>query len=499
MSPLQYLLLAVYFSVLIVLSIYGLHRYFLAYLYYRYKKNIITAVPKFEALTTVPYVTVQLPIYNEQYVVDRLVQSVCALDYPKEKLEIQLLDDSTDVTVNIASNIVDRLQQQGFPIVYLHRTNRNGYKAGALAEGLLQAKGELIAVFDADFVPEADFLKRLVPYFSADANVGMVQARWGHINRDFSLLTQTQSIFLDGHFVIEHAARNRSGKFFNFNGTAGVWRKSCIQSAGGWQHDTLTEDLDLSYRAQLKGWQFVFVPEVVAPAELPVEANAFKSQQHRWAKGSIQTARKLLPKIIASPLSWSVKSEALFHLTNNIAYLLMIILSILMPLAMAIRYEQGWTQTLLIDLPLFLSATFSVSFFYCCSQRELYQNWKQRLKYIPINLAMGIGLSVNNAKAVLEALFNNESEFVRTPKYAVVQKSDSWKHKIYKKTISWVTFFEVTLAIYFFIAIVYALNHELYVSLPFLLLFLVGYSYIAFLSLFQGRGETALVKVESMY
>jgi cellulose synthase/poly-beta-1,6-N-acetylglucosamine synthase-like glycosyltransferase len=322
MTPSDTLILVSYFFVLSILAVYGWHRYYLVYLYMRHKDSQ-PAEPA--ALDPLPVVTVQLPIYNEMYVADRLIDAVCRLDYPPELLEIQVLDDSTDETCEIAELAVRRNAAQGIDIKYFHRDDRAGYKAGALEAGLRIARGRFVAIFDADFLPGADFLHRLLPHFGDDG-VGMVQARWGHINQDYSLLTKIQSILLDGHFVLEHGARNRSGRFFNFNGTAGIWRRDAIDSAGGWQHDTLTEDLDLSYRAQLLGWKFVFLPDVVSPAEVPVEMNAFKSQQHRWAKGSIQTCRKLLPQILQADLPPQVKAEAFFHLTANFNYLLMVAL-----------------------------------------------------------------------------------------------------------------------------------------------------------------------------
>ncbi len=484
--------IGVYFLILAVLAIFGLHRYYLAYLYYRYKDHRITHPKPFDELTELPFVTVQLPIYNEKYVIPRLVRAACALDYPRDRMEIQVLDDSTDETTETAKRIVQTYAKRGYPIRLIHRTNREGYKAGALQEGMKVCKGELIAIFDADFVPDADFLKKLIPHFAASPKIGMVQARWGHINRDYSLLTKAQSIFLDGHFVIEHTARNRSGRFFNFNGTAGIWRKSCIEEAGGWQHDTLTEDLDLSYRAQMKGWQFVFLPDVVVPAELPVEVNAFKSQQHRWSKGSIQTAKKLVPTILFAKIPLKAKIEALFHLTNNFAYLLMIVLSLLMPFSIYFRYQLGWMHSFYIDLPLFFSATFSVTFFYTCSQREAYPDWKKRLRYIPFNLALGIGISVNNAKAVAEAIFNHVTEFKRTPKYAIEKKSDEWKDKKYTHQFNWVTFVELFLGVYFSFALSYVIEQGIYVSIPFMILFQIGYFYIALMGLFQSRSVLAL-------
>ncbi|HSP18868.1 MAG TPA: glycosyltransferase family 2 protein, partial [Myxococcaceae bacterium] len=364
---------------------------------------------------------------------------------------------------------------------------RQGFKAGALEHGLLSAKGEYVAVFDADFVPTPDFLERTVPFF-ADAKVGMVQVRWGHLNREFSILTQAQSIFLDGHFIIEHTARNRSGCFFNFNGTAGIWRRSTIGDAGGWQHDTLTEDLDLSYRAQLKGWQFIFLPEVVSPAEVPVDMNAFKSQQHRWAKGSIQTARKLLPTILRSNQPFAVKREAFFHLTNNIAYLLMVLLSVLMPLSMVVRFKHGLYSTLFLDLPFCLAATASVGFFYVATQRELGLTGWARVKYLPFIMSLGIGMAINNAKAVIEALLNQQSAFARTPKTGSEGKnSRSTVRRSYRGARSMMPLIELLFGLYFSGALWFAVDEQIWTSVPFLVLFQAGFLYVGAVSLFQGR------------
>src|SRR4029450_1645930 len=313
------LILVSYFFVLSLLAVYGWHRYYLVYLYMR-NKDSQPVEPV--ALDPLPVVTVQLPIYNEMYVADRLIEAVCRLDYPAQRPEIQVLDDSTDETCEIAELAVRRHAAHGIDIKYFHRTDRTGFKAGALEAGLKVARGSYIGIFDADFLPGADFLHRLLPHF-ADPKVGMVQARWGHINQDYSLLTKIQSILLDGHFVLEHGARNRAGRFFNFNGTAGMWRRDAIEDAGGWQHDTLTADLELRYPSHVRGWRFVFLPDVVAPAEVPVEMNSFKSQQHRWAKGSIQTCLKLMPRILRSKQPFGVKAEAFFHLSANFNYLLM--------------------------------------------------------------------------------------------------------------------------------------------------------------------------------
>ena len=482
MTPTQTLILGAYFFILSILAVYGWHRYYLVYLYMKHKDRKVAnpVVPD-----VWPAVTVQLPLYNEMYVVDRLLQAVCRMDYPKELLEIQVLDDSTDETQEIGRLAVQRYAAQGFDIKYLHRNDRSGYKAGALDAGLQVARGRFVAIFDADFVPQADFLKRTIPYF-ADPKVAMVQARWTHLNQDYSLLTKVQSILLDAHFVLEHGGRNRAGRFFNFNGTAGVWRPEAIASGGGWQHDTLTEDLDLSYRTQLKGWQFVFLPDVEAPAEVPVEMNAFKSQQHRWAKGSIQTCLKLLPQILQADLPLGVKVEAFFHLTANFNYLLMTVLSVLMFPSMIIRYNMGWYEMLLIDVPLFLAATASVANFYIVSQRELYPDWKTRLKYLPFLMSIGIGLSINNTRAVVEALLDKKSEFARTPKYGVVQRhTDDWVNKKYRQSVAVQPLLEVALGLYFTWTVFYALANQIYATVPFLMLFQIGFLYTGVLSVVQ--------------
>jgi cellulose synthase/poly-beta-1,6-N-acetylglucosamine synthase-like glycosyltransferase len=477
------LILVLYFFVLSILAIYGWHRYYLVYLYMKNRdKAPSRTVPP--PLRNLPRVTIQLPIYNEMYVADRLIDTVCEMDYPRDLLEIQVLDDSTDETTEIAELAARRHAARGVDITYLHRTDRRGYKAGALEAGLKVAKGEYLAVFDADFVPPTDFLQRTLPHFG-DSKVGMVQARWGHINQDYSLLTKIQSILLDAHFVLEHGGRNRSGFFFNFNGTAGVWRREAIESAGGWQHDTLTEDLALSYRAQLAGWGFVFLPDLISPAEVPVEMNSFKSQQHRWAKGSIQTCLKLLPRILRSDQPFGVKAEAFFHLTANFNYLLMSVLSILMFPAMYVRYNMGWTEMLLIDIPLFAAATLSVCNFYIVSQRELYPDWRSRLKYLPFLMSIGIGLSVNNTRAVLEALFRKESEFTRTPKYGIERDSDEWAGKKYHQTVGVQSIIELGLGLYFTGTVFYALINQIYGTLPFLMLFQIGFLYTGLLSILQ--------------
>ena len=478
-------LLIPYFIVLILLASYGLHRYTLVYLYYKKKKNKVTdPAEKFEDL---PRVTVQLPIFNEQYVVDRLLQAACRLNYPREKLDIQLLDDSTDETVEVARGLVEHYATRGFPITYIHRTNRAGFKAGALHEGLQVAKGEFVAIFDADFVPPPDFLLRIIHHFT-NPKIGMVQTRWTHINRNYSFLTEVEAILLDGHFVLEHSARARNDVFFNFNGTAGLWRRQAIDDAGGWQHDTLTEDTDLSYRAQLNGWKFIYRQDVECPAELPVEMTAFKTQQARWAKGLIQTGKKILPRVLKSDQPFRVKLEAWYHLTANLSYPLMVVLSVLLLPAMVIRFYQGWFQMLYIDIPLFLASTFSISSFYLVSQRELFpRSWPRALLYLPFLMALGIGLTVTNTRAVIEALIGKQSAFARTPKYRVESKKDKIQGTKYRRRLGWVPWIELLIGSYFALTVYYALQNENYLTVPFLMLFVVGYWYTGLMSLLQGR------------
>jgi cellulose synthase/poly-beta-1,6-N-acetylglucosamine synthase-like glycosyltransferase len=483
-------ILASYFFVLVILAVYGWHRYYMVYLYMKHRHEVPEPKAHFDDL---PVVTVQLPLFNEMYVVDRLVDSVAAIDYPREKLEIQVLDDSTDETCAIAEAAVRRHAAEGLDIKYIHRTDRAGYKAGALDAAMKVARGRFIAIFDADFIPRPDFLRATIHHFTDD-KVAMVQTRWGHLNEDYSLLTKIQAILLDAHFVLEHGSRNRGGCFFNFNGTAGIWRREAITDGGGWQHDTLTEDLDLSYRTQLKGWQFVFLPGHVAPAELPVEMNAFKSQQHRWAKGSIQTFLKLMPRILQSDQPFKVKAEAFFHLSANFNYPLMCVLSVLMAPSMVIRYNMGWYEMLLIDIPLFLAATASVANFYMVCQRELYpRTWTERLRYLPFLMSIGIGLAVNNTKAVLEALFHKPSEFARTPKYRIEgtgagNGNGEWMAKKYRQAVLTQPLIELALGLYFTGTLVYALANGIYGTVPFLMLFQVGFLYTGLLSLVQQFG-----------
>lgn len=470
-----------YLSVLVGLSAYGIHRYFIIYLFLKNRKREVLPAGRFQEL---PVVTVQLPIFNEVYVAERLLRSVSELDYPRDRLQIQVLDDSTDETREITQGCATKLRQRGFDVELIHRVERIGFKAGALERGLATARGEFVCILDADFVPPPDLLLRTVDFFT-DPNIGMIQTRWGHLNRGYSLLTRVQAMFLDGHLLLEQTARSRSGRFFNFNGTAGLWRKSCIEQAGGWQHDTLTEDLDLSYRAQLAGWKFIFLPDVVTPAELPVDMNGFKSQQHRWTKGSIQTCKKLLPEIWRSKLPMPIKLEATGHLVSNFAYLLLACLCVLLHPSTG-GPQSGWTRTILIDVPIFLTASVSVAAFYICAQRELHpRTWMREILLLPCLLALGIGLSLNNARAVLEAMFNHQSDFARTPKYGIERKAQPWRNCRYMPLKSMLPLAEMFFAVYFSYFVWYAIRNHQYLSVPFLLMFQSGFLYVSFSSLAQ--------------
>jgi cellulose synthase/poly-beta-1,6-N-acetylglucosamine synthase-like glycosyltransferase len=476
-----------YFAVMIWLSVYGVHRYTMVYMYYKHRKNY--QPNPMSHFTDLPRVTVQLPIFNEQYVIDRLIDSVCAMEYPHDKLEIQVLDDSTDETQQVAIGIVAKYAAQGIDIVYMHRTNRYGYKAGALDAGLKVAKGEFVAMFDSDFVPPHDWLMKVIHHFT-DPKIGMVQTRWTHLNRNYNMLTRIEAILLDAHFVLEQGARCRSGEYFNFNGTAGMWRIKAISDGGGWQHDTLTEDTDLSYRSQLAGWKFKYLPEVECPAELPIEMTAFKTQQARWAKGLIQTSIKILPLVFKSNATKRNKWEAIQHLTANLSYPLMIIMTAFLMPALIVRFYQGWFQMLLIDFPLFAASTFSIGVFYLVSQRILYpKTWMKTFWYLPLLMALGIGLTVTNTKAVMEALFGIKSPFTRTPKYRVNKKGERTHASKYRKRLVLAPWIELAIGTYFFIAILYTFSNHNYFTAPFLILFVIGYWYTGLTSLLQGRFE----------
>jgi cellulose synthase/poly-beta-1,6-N-acetylglucosamine synthase-like glycosyltransferase len=485
------LLVTLYFAALAGLTIFGLHRLQLLYLYWRARHS--APLPQPGSRAAAPRVLLQLPIYNERHVARRVVMAVAKLQYPRERLRIQVLDDSTDATRLVLQRLVRRLARLGIAIELKQRDHRTGFKAGALAEGLSASDEEFCAIFDADFVPPRDFLTRALPHFAA-ADVGMVQARWGHLNRDYSLLTRLQSIFLDGHFGIEHVARHRSGRCFNFNGTAGIWRRRCIEAAGGWQADTLTEDLDLSYRAQLAGWRFVYLDELRSDAELPIDMNAFKAQQHRWAKGSVQTARKLLPRILCSSLPWRVKLEACFHLTNNLCYLLMTIPILLWVPTLQTRYDQERPWMLAVAACMAMT-TACVASYHLVGQRGR-APLRRTLVELPPLLALGIGLSLNNGRAVLEGLFGHRSNFVRTPKHGAIGRARPRPQPAYRLRPSAWALLELAVAAYFAAGLTLAVAQARWIAIPFLLLFLFGFTYVGLASF--GRAPERLFAFGSL-
>ena len=482
-----------YSIVVVGLSLYGIHRYTMIYLFNKYRK----AVPKPKSqFTELPIITVQLPIFNELHVVQRLVQKVAELEYPQHLLQIQILDDSTDETQEICQAEADKLKARGFDVSYIHRVDRTGFKAGALENGMTTAKGDYIFILDADFIPPSNVLMEMVHYFTDDG-VALVQTRWGHVNRNYSMLTRIQAIFLDGHLVVEQTARSRAGRFFNFNGTGGMWRKQAIIDAGGWEHDTLTEDLDLSYRAQMKGWRFIFLLDVETPAELPVDMDGFKSQQHRWTKGSVQTCKKLLGAVWSSDIPFILKVESTVHLTSNFAYLLLILLLFLVfpdmqtNKSLTVDGAINW-RVWLVDIPVFVLTTGSVCLFYVTAQRALFpKSWWRELIYLPSLLALGVGMSINNGRAVIEAIFNQESPFVRTPKYGIEgTKPVNWRKKGKYKTLkSFATGLEILLACYFTGLTIYAVLNYQWTNVPFLALFMLGFWYVAIGTL-PGRSDS---------
>jgi len=486
--------LGAYFATLAVLTLYALHRWYLLWLYARHRNDAPKPLRRFKAL---PVLTVQVPLYNEKYVARRVIEAVGALDWPADRLEIQVLDDSTDETAAIAAEAVEALRRRGIDAVHLTRPSRAGYKAGALAAGCAAARGEFIAVFDADFVPPPSCAREMIDAFT-DPRVGMVQARWGHLNRAASFLTRAQALLLDGHFVIEHAARHRSGRFFNFNGTAGIWRRACIEDAGGWRHDTLTEDLDLSYRAQMRGWRFVFLTDTVVPAELPVEMGAFKVQQHRWAQGSIQTAVKLLPALWRSDLPLRVKLEASCHLTSNVGYVFTVVLAVLVGPAVWLRRDEGWFQISTIDAPLVIVSAVSIAVFYLASQREARGRWRDAVLDLPVLMAVGIGLSINNARAVIGGLLPGPREFRRTPKLALDGgDARAMARRAYRTRRGADTWVELALGVYFAVLLAGAAALHLVGALPFLALFAAGYLYMAGTTLRQSQGSASTVSPAS--
>lgn len=477
----EYILFA-YIASLLVLFTFGSHGFIMIYYYlkYRHQRDDLSG-----ELKSFPMVTLQLPVYNEMYVVERLIKSICEIDYPIDKLEIQVLDDSTDETVEICLRVVKEYRQKGFDIVHIHRDDRTGYKAGALKEGLKTAKGEFVGIFDADFIPRKTFLKVVLPFFN-EPKIGMVQTRWEHLNRGYSIITQVLALSLDGHFVMEQQARNKANYFINFNGTSGIWRKECIFDAGNWEADTLTEDLDLSYRAQLRGWKFKYLTDFTTPAEVPSEINSVKSQQFRWTKGAIETAKKILPRVWKSKYPLKLKIISTFHLTNNIVFPFTLIACLLYTPVILIK-NTGRYDTYFLFMSVFVLAFIASFLFYLYSQKDVYEDWRKRILLFPVFMAGSMGFAINNTKAVFEGLINKKSEFVRTPKYLIVDKKDTWVDKKYthKKTLSFSVILELLLAIYSFAGVVISIATLQISALPFQLMFTFGFGLVAFLSIRQ--------------
>jgi cellulose synthase/poly-beta-1,6-N-acetylglucosamine synthase-like glycosyltransferase len=476
------------------LAIYGLNSLLLAALYLRHR-NDYTHQP-IDRPTRLPFVTVQLPVYNEHHVIERLIDAVAALDWPRDRLQIQLLDDSDDETTALARARVAYLRRQSVDIELLRRPDRRGYKAGALAVGLARARGEFIVIFDADFVPPADFLRHTVPPFLARPELGLVQTRWAHLNADYSPLTRAQSLALDGHFAVEQTARNRSGLLMNFNGTAGVWRRACIEAGGGWSGDTISEDLDLSYRAQLAGWDCLYLPQVAAPAELPPQLAAFKRQQFRWAKGSIQCLRKLWRLVLGRKgsipgttpsllkprqLTAVQKVAALVHLSSYLAHPLMLMLLVCsLPLFLSPREAH---------LPMAMAylgfSSLGPPLVYALAQRALYPDWRRRLLYLPILVLLGTGIALNNTRAVIEALRGQGGVFARTPKFRLEGRSGRWSDSAYRLSLSWTTLGEGLLALYALATVVAAWRAGNRYAIPFMLLYAAGFGLTALLGVWQ--------------
>lgn len=468
-----------YFLSLTILFVFGLHGFVM--IFYHYKYGHKTPVSK-DKIAEDAIVTIQLPLYNEMYVVERLINAVCQIDYPKDKMEIQVLDDSTDETTSIVAKEVEAKKMEGFDISHIRRGSREGFKAGALKEGMKVAKGEYIAIFDADFIPQKEFLKKTLSYFTDD-KVGMVQTRWEHLNGDYSIITKAQALALDGHFVIEQNVRNKSGFFINFNGTGGVWRKKCIEEAGNWHADTLTEDLDLSYRAQLIGWRFVFLKDFTSPAELPAEINALKNQQFRWTKGAVETAKKILPLVWKSKIPLRVKLQSTFHLTNNLVFPFILLAAILNVPLIFIK-NSGSHEAYFAIMSLFVMASVSSFLFYLYSQKEIRTDWRKKIVLFPLFLAGSMGLAVNNSRAVFEGLMNRKSEFVRTPKFKQESEKDSFTgNKYLSKKIGFSVYVEAILAVYCLIGLFSSIYFLELASIPFQILFFLGFAFMSYTSI----------------
>jgi cellulose synthase/poly-beta-1,6-N-acetylglucosamine synthase-like glycosyltransferase len=485
MIVLEGLVMFLYFASLLFIFGYGLSQLHLVWLSRRFYKKPTTQKALQQDL---PFVSIQLPVFNERYVIERLIDAVAAIDWPKDKFEIQVLDDSTDDSFELAEEKISYYQERGFNIRHIHRTDRKGFKAGALAHGLEMAQGEFIAIFDADFVPKPDFLKKTIPHFSDD-NTAVVQTRWGHLNKEYSLLTKLQAFGLDTHFLVEQTGRKEGGYFLNFNGTAGIWRKKAILDAGGWKADTLTEDLDLSYRAQLKGWKIEFLPHVVAPAELPMAMPAVKSQQFRWTKGAAETSRILLVKLWKSTLPISTKIHGSYHLLNSTIFICIVLTAVLsMPILWIRNHSEQWS-TLIQWSTFFLLGYFFLILFYWAGFRKIHGSGvRVFIKFMPrmfMLLSIFLGLSVHNAIAVTEGWIGKKSPFIRTPKFNIDNTaSPSWRQNLYLvRKLGLLTFIEGLLAIYFGFGIYMAFQFNDFALFPFHVLLTLGFFLVFYFSI----------------
>lgn len=480
------ILILVYIVAALLLAVYASNAWVLTILYLKHRRELPPPIPSLKETGGLPPVTVQLPLFNEALVVERLIDEVVRLDYPAHLLQIQVLDDSTDETTEIALARVERYRAQGLNIELLHRRDRTGFKAGALKKGLEKATGEFIAIFDADFVPRPDFLKQTIPHFATRPRLGFIQTRWGHLNRNYSRLTAAQAIALDGHFVVEQTARNRSGLLMNFNGTAGIWRLACIEAAGGWQGDTISEDFDLSYRAQLAGWQCLFLPDVVAPAEIPPQLAAFKSQQFRWAKGSIQCLKKLGRQVLSSRLAWPVKLEALIHLSNYLVHPLMVILAISTPILLM----RGGTAHIHFPLIYLTLVSLGPPFLYAVALANLYPaTWRRRYRAMGLLVLIGSGIALSNTRAVAEALVGLKNTFRRTPKFKVTSTADRWQHSVYRLPLDGLILGELALSLYSLLGAWIAATNGNQFAVPFILLYAFGFGYVSLQGLWDARLE----------
>lgn len=494
MTGFDTLLFLVYAICSLGLLAYGLNCYVLVYHFFRNRgveearNRAFLALPARQEEDW-PRVTTQLPVFNERYVVERLLRAAAAMDYPAGRHEIQLLDDSDDDTTGIAARVIEELVANGVSIRHLRRAKRTGFKAGALNHGLEHAAGDLLAIFDADFIPEPDFLLRTVPFFHERDRVAMVQTRWGHANRAYSLLTRALAVGIDGHFVIEQGARTWRGLFMNFNGTAGIWNRTAIVDAGGWQSDTLTEDLDLSYRAQLRGWRMKYLQDVVTPSELPVDINGLKSQQYRWAKGSIQVARKMLPEVFRAEISWQTKVQAYFHLTHYLIHPLIVAVAVLALPVFAtfarLRIPAGFLVASGCALTL---AAISPSVLYFCSQRAVYPDWRRRVWVLPALVAIGVGIAVNNSRAVIEALLGRQTSFIRTPKYGLLDQAnrkgtDAGRRRTYTTAPGFGIAIEVALGLYACATVWLYWQASKWEAIPLLVLNAIGFTVVGTLSI----------------